>query len=1046
MPPHQNVFTIPSGTPFLFTLAEFVLNGGPSLGIADNPLDISRTTIYLPTRRAVRSLRSIFGEILGNNAFFLPTIRTLGDGDEEGIDPFMPLDANSDLLRTISPITRQIQLGRLVKKWVEIIGQQAREVFQDEDIVIPSSSAESLWLANKIAELIDQMETEEISWQNLKQIVPDKDEYAKWWQLTLDFLQIAMKSWPDHLAQIGACDPASFRRQLLDIRSAQLTKGSSDERIIAAGSTGSIPATARFLKAVSELPQGSLILPGLDTNLEPHVWDDIHGGDGLADVLGKSGSEDHPQFGLSRLLKSIGIKPAEIGILGKQETELDNRSILVSTALLPSEHTGNWRQQISDMGKEKLLSATKNISIIEAAAERQEALAIALILRDQVENPNVRAALVTPDRNLARRVAGELKRFSLNIDDSGGQSLASSTNAIFVRLLISVATSANTIEATTLAALVKHPFLNIKSATANNEQIGEVFEICLLRDVLQIPVCGEFASAAEMAQENAKIDYFLPPMVKQMDDNAWQELIDFCTGLDSGLLLLSEIPFDKELEIATLFEKIFTCVNTTTIDDEEKCALFDNEPGIELAVFFEEMSATASNEFLCRADELPSVFDALIAGKTYRQAGFTHPRISIFGPLEARLQPLDCVILGGLNEGNWPALHDNGPFLNRPMKTAMELATPERRTGLAAHDFEQLIGCENVFLTRSQRIDNAPSVPSRWLQRLATVVGGDISKGMKERGNKYLQWVDQIDQPHSFSPRAQRPCPTPQIKDRPTGLSVTEIETWIRDPYAIYAKHVLKLLPLGELGTRPEPPLRGTILHDAVADFVEQKIDPENTNALGKLLNLFTKHMQNNQLPQHLEAVWMPRFSEIAKDFIAYEINKKPEIKQSYCEIDGRITLANSGFKLRGRADRINVLYNGEVEIIDYKSGTMPSVKTAKNLSPQLALEGAMVVRGGFEAIGHAKPNLLEYVRLRARGEFKCEAVNTENQTAADLSETLLGELDKLVSAYQKPEQGYISRFAVEKSKNTAGAYDHLARVSEWSLGDDDDEDAGANY
>ena len=282
----------------------------------------------------------------------------------------------------------------------------------------------------------------------------------------------------------------------------------------------------------------------------------------------------------------------------------------------------------------------------------------------------------------------------------------------------------------------------------------------------------------------------------------------------------------------------------------------------------------------------------------------------------------------------------------------MELATPERRTGLAAHDFEQLIGCENVFLTRSQRIDNAPSVPSRWLQRLATVVGGDISKGMKERGNKYLQWVDQIDQPHSFSPRAQRPCPTPQIKDRPTGLSVTEIETWIRDPYAIYAKHVLKLLPLGELGTRPEPPLRGTILHDAVADFVEQKIDPENTNALGTLLNLFTKHMQNNQLPQHLEAVWMPRFSEIAKDFIAYEINKKPEIKQSYCEIDGRITLANSGFKLRGRADRINVLYNGEVEIIDYKSGTMPSVKTARNLSPQLALEGAMVVRGGFEAIG----------------------------------------------------------------------------------------------
>ena len=1046
MPTPQNVFTIPSGTPFLRTLAKFVLNGEPSQNSADDPLSISRTTIYLPTRRAVRSLRSVFGEILGDKALFLPTIRTLGDGDEEGIDPFMPLDTNSDPLRTISPITRQIQLARLVKKWVDMIGQEAREVFQDEDIVIPSSSAESLWLANKIAELIDQMETEEISWQNLKQIVPDIEEYAKWWQLTLDFLQIAMKSWPDHLAQIGACDPASFRRQLLDVRTAQLAQSNPDERIIAAGSTGSIPATARFLKAVSELPQGSLILPGLDTNLEAHIWDEIHGSDNTADMSGKSGSEDHPQFGLSRLLKSIGIKPKDVEILGQQEAELDNRSFLVSTALLPSEHTGMWREHISNMGEEKLQSATKNISIIEAAAERQEALAIALILRDQVENPDIRAALVTPDRNLARRVAGELKRFNLNIDDSGGQSLASSTNAIFVRLLISVATSANTIEATTLAALVKHPFLNIKSDTLFNEHIGEIFEICLLRDVLQMPVSGEFAIAAEAARENAKTDYFLPPMVKQMDDSAWQELVDFCSELDRGLLALSETPFEKEIEIALLFENILTCINATTIDGEEKCALFDDEAGIELAVFFEEMTTTASNDFLCRKDELPSVFDALITGKTYRKAGFTHPRISILGPLEARLQPLDCVILGGLNEGNWPALHDNGPFLNRPMKTAMELATPERRTGLAAHDFEQLIGCKNVFLTRAGRVDNAPSVPSRWLQRLSTVAGEAIDKKMKARGVKYLQWVEQIDQPNSPSARAQRPCPTPEISHRPKGLSITEIETWIRDPYAIYAKHVLKLLPLGELGTRPEPPLKGSIMHDAVADFVGEKIDPEEDCALEKLLNLFAKHMRNNQLPEHLEAVWMPRFSEIAKDFIAYEIKNKPTIGKSYCEIDGRITLGNSDFKLRGRADRINVLYNGEVEIIDYKSGTNPTAKMARTLSPQLALEGAMVMFGGFKAIGNAKPNLLEYVRLRPRGEFKQDAVNTKDQTAVELSKNQMDELEKLIAAYQNPEQGYISRFAVEKSNNITGTYDHLARVAEWSLADDEDEDAGAKF
>lgn len=1032
----RNVCTISSGTPFLGRLAQFVLDGQhihQPTSEAD-PLTLSRTTIYLPTRRAVRTLRNEFTNQLGSKAALLPIMKTLGDSDDFEPGSVLPTDNNSDPLRSITPVTRQIIMARLIRQWVTMIGSQTRELFGDEDFAIPSSSAESLWLSTEITGLIDQMETEEISWDSLENLVADREEFASWWQLTLDFLQIAMKTWPEYLQHIGACDPATHRRILLDIRTKQLRQNATLEPVIAAGSTGSIPATARFLDAVSQLPNGTLILPGLDKHIDETAWKEISSDTG-------SNCEDHPQFGLSNLIISMGLARDEIPELGPVAPHLDDRAKLTSIAMLPSNQTDQWRPLMEQFPDQNLTQATDNISIIEAPAERQEALAIALVLRQQIENPKTHAALVTPDRNLARRVASELKRFKLDIDDSGGQSLASTNNAIFIRQLISVATQ--TPNALNIAALLKNPFLLPEYSSLAERQ----FEVCLLRDVLEIPAAGQFEAAITAFHQTIKNQRHLPSMVAAMDETDWQNLIEFCNKLDTGFQpLLQTGSQNNQQDLKLLFTQILESAHLLTHDPDKGSPLFADEAGLQLMTFFEELINADQNQFSCPLRELLPVFEALINGIAVRSTSVKHPRISIFGPLEARLQPLDCVILGGLNEGTWPTIHDTGPFLNRPMKTKMELATPERRTGLSAHDFEQLLGCPKVVLTRSSRVDNAPTVPSRWMQRLTAVCGNTVTEQMSTRGDQYLHWADLLDKPSAPSKRTRRPNPKPAIIHRPTTLSITEIETWIRDPYAIYAKRILKLLPLGKIGTLAEPAIRGTILHDAAADFVQNAIDPSSENAQQEFMALIKTHMLANKIPNHISVIWVPRFIEIAQGFIAFEQHQKDRIEQSFCEIDGKLSLPNSGFQLRGRADRIDVLKNGEVQIIDYKSGLKPTAAMARTLAPQLALEGAIVMAGGFADIGKAIPKTLKYVRMRARGEFKTDIIETKSIDAQLRSTMKLEELEHLVKAYTNPDQGYLSRFAVELADNIIADYDHLARVREWSLGGENEDAAGGDH
>ena len=146
-----------------------------------------------------------------------------------------------------------------------------------------------------------------------------------------------------------------------------------------------------------------------------------------------------------------------------------------------------------------------------------------------------------------------------------------------------------------------------------------------------------------------------------------------------------------------------------------------------------------------------------------RQPGL---RVRILGPLEARLTESDRVVLGGLVEGTWPPESRTDAWLSRPMRLNLGLDLPERRIGLSAHDFAQLLGARDVILTHAAKIAGTPTVPSRFIQRLAAVAGERWPDAL-ERGETYLAWARELDRPEAIDRPAPQPAPKPPRAARP---------------------------------------------------------------------------------------------------------------------------------------------------------------------------------------------------------------------------------------------------------------------------------------
>ncbi|BCG91720.1 double-strand break repair protein AddB [Mesorhizobium sp. 131-2-1] len=1033
----RRVFSIPSGAPFLPTLAEALLDGRlvPGFRFDGDPLALADATIYVPTRRAARALRGAFVDMLGVRSAILPTVRPLGEFDEDE-DAFDAEAAPAiELAPPIAAQERLLLLAPLVRRWKESLPAHVAARF-NEEFVVPTSAADAIWLARDLARLMDEIETEGTDWAKLATLV--SGNLAGWWQVTLDFLGIVTDNWPKLLAERGLSNPAAHRSALIRLEAARLKRSPAAGPVIAAGSTGSIPATAELLGVIAGLPNGAVVLPGLDKGLDEASFAAISAPGARPATLG------HPQYGLAKLIGGIGVLRADVEEIVAADRALAIRAALVGEALRPAETTELWTETRPGFEAADIRQALTGVTLVEAANERDEAVAIAIALKRAVEQPGQRAALVTGDRALARRVSAELLRFGVAADDSGGTPLANTPAASLLRLALQVAFRPG--EPVALLSLLKHPLLGLGLVRTGVRHAAEIVELVALRGGTGRPDAASLASLFE-ARLSGLGDSRPPFWFPRLTVRGIEQARDMLARLAEALAPLTAFRSEQNADLAALTRaSVVSLEYLGRAADGGLTELYAGDAGQKLAELLRGLVA-ASVPFAFAAAEWPDVMDALIAPETVKPAQGTDRSIAIWGALEARLQNVDTLVIGGLNEGVWPRKPESDRFMSRLMKTGIDLEPPERRIGLAAHDFQMAMGAKKVVLTRAARSGDAPAVPSRWLQRILTFIGKEHAAAPLRRGEALLAWARELDagEREDFAPRPQ---PRPPLDTRPQHFSVTEIETLRRDPYAVYARRILGLMPLDPVIRDPGAAERGTLFHAILHLFSRRVADPRQPDALQSLIEAGRACFAEAALPPDIEAVWWPRFEKLAANIIQWERQRAPDVASRHAEERAEKTVVGrTGVTLSGRADRIDLLAGGMADILDYKTGSSPSKAQAHTLlSPQLALEGALLRRGAFRELGIREPSQLAFVRLKANGDVDPESIleySRKLRTANELSEEAWARLEKLLFHYADPTTGYLSRALPFREGEADGDYDHLARVLEWSAGGESDDEAG---
>ncbi|WP_237152671.1 double-strand break repair protein AddB [Oryzibacter oryziterrae] len=1011
-----NVLTIHPAAPFLPTLAEALLDGRlfPGRRYRDDPLALADVTIFLPTQRAVAGLSAALREAFGGGAVILPRLRAIADAGEALGSGGLLEPLALDLPPVMSDADRKLLLVQLVRRWRELVATDRHLTPSGQALKVPNSTADAFRLADDLLALMDQAALEGVDWGRLATLVPD--DYAAWWQMSLTFLDIATQTLPALMAERGRIGQGDFQAAMIDAAIAAMAKGTRGP-VAVAGSTGSVDATARLMAAVLSLPEGAVVLPGLDLSSD--------------DALFARFSMDPPhcQHTMSRLLARLGVDRREVTELTAPPDPMARRIDTLFKALVPADATHLWPDYLHalDADPGATDAAFAGVRLALAANEAEEALAAAIALRETLEQPDTRVMLVTPDRTTARRVIAELARFGIEAADTAGMPLSQSAYGALALLIAEIVEEGY--PPVKLASLLAHPETRFGLEAGRVRAAGRLIELRLLRG----PRLGRGGTALQEAAgrleagdgvEDAQI--LIRRLVEALQplealvQSGTAPLSQFIAAERAALEVLTAAPQGEERRVGRAEDGF-----------KRLCERYLASPDADLPLPGRDWSATLK---------------AMIGDELVRTPS-RHSRVTITGPLEARLLRVDRLVLAGLNEGTWPQAIDTGPWLSRPMRTGLGMQAPEVRIGLSAHDFVEALGTPDVVIVRSTRKDGAPTVPSRFLQRLIGLIGTDRADRLVAAGACYVAWARAIDD-RPRAALAERPNPTPPVAARPRQLSVTEIETLIRDPYAVYARRILQLKPLDDLGELPDFGTRGTLLHGILAEFASTWSGAHDGRAVAALIEIGRSHFARllGDYPE-MHAQWWPRFEAIADYFVTcFEAVRAPLARHP--EIKGQLTFAAPAgeFTLTGRADRIDVETDGRVSIIDFKTGAAPTAaQIAAQLTPQLPLEAVIAGHGGFGMLGPRETAELIHVVLSGIGGRDETRVYTGHEDkkgtrSATLAETIAeaeSRLTSLIAAYDDPARGYLSRARPFKQA-VSGDYDHLARVQEWQIAADE--------
>lgn len=991
----MRLFTIAPGLPFLPTLARGAL---ARLGTGE---ELAAATILLPTRRAARALQAAFLREADSPALLLPRLRPLAGLSVEDADE-LALPALLDLPPAVEPLRRQAVLAGFAAKWPPRFGGPP--------------TAEHAWaLGGELAKLLDEIALEEAEilpddpallehrWlERLDGLAPES--LASHWQITTTFLRAAVVEWQAWLHAQGLLDVGVRRVMALRAQRRAWEENPPEGAVIAAGigMGGTIPAASDLLRVVAtRLPRGFVVLTGEDvaTAALPEAALD--------------GAPTHPFAGQRAMLARMGATLADA--VPWVPGEATPRAHLLGTALLPAGHLAPWLEP--GLRPEALAGMTR----LSAGDSQHEATAIALALRGALETPGARAALVTPDRDLARRVAAELPRHGILADDSAGQPLSDTPPGAFLRLIAKLA--AGEMGPVALLALLKHPLCAAGMARGDLLSAARALEAKALRGPAPAPGLAGLRALglAEAAPLLDALEACLDGFTALPDDAAPTPPADL---------------LDAQLRAAEAL--------ATTPELPGGLRLYAQAEGEALARHLAALPPALAELPPIAPAEWPGLFEALLAAGTTRAArvarGRTgaalHPQVEILGLLEARLLDFDLVVLGALDETIWPQAADPGPWMSRPMRREFGLPSPELRIGRVAADFFQFgAGSARVVLSRAARRGGSPTVPARWLTRLDTLLKG---QGLVMATAPEAHWAKLLDAPEAVRPQG-RPAPSPPRAARPHRVTVSDVALLLADPYAFHAKHVLGLKPLAPLEQEAGAADYGNLVHTAMHRFLVLLGAGWPGEAQARLMweEAMAEALARAAPRPAVAAIWAPRLARIGAEVIRLEAAARPRLRQSLAEVKGGLDLRRPGGVLRldARADRLDLFDDGNLRLVDYKTGTTPSGKeVARGDAPQLPLEALIAERGGFEGMEGGPVTALEYWRLT--GALEPGKITALDLDIADAVERAHAALLRLADRFLFGEAPFAAH--PHPRRRAAPDYRHLSRADEWSAGEGD--------
>ena len=988
---------MPSGAAFLPSLAK---------GLRDEFGDVLQDgLILLPTRRAVRAMGDAFVRAAGEDkamAALLPRMRPLADVNPEE-PPFEPGELIGKVAPAIDPMQRRFELAQLITR------------YHERAVDMPLDPATALAMADPLLLIMDDAAMEEIEFTQTDAWQQVIAEAAIHFQHAATLYKIIEDYWPKRLAELGLMEAQARKVELLNLLTQTWTQNPPDYPVIIAGSTGTLKATARLMRCVAGLPKGRIILPGLQQATN-EVWENI-------DV-------QHPQYSLKNLLGIIGIdrqdvKDWPVATPTKTHADLPARRLLLAEALVPVNRTSDWLGRINVLaqnGGEDIFSrAMDGVSLIEAPSDDDEALTISLIMREVLESPERTAALITPDQALASRVKARLTRWGVNVDMSQGGLLSETPLGVFLDAVLELCQTSDS--ALALSVVFNHPLA------------------CLGQDSQDLTAQWQ---TLEIEKYRGIANPEKPPDIPRGGDEIVQALMVAMAPI-LNLTGPEHTAQSPSIWAQALIEAAENIARDDKASGEQK--LWRGEAGSSAAKLLENLISYGHS--LPDVDGLgfSRLLQSLMGGVSVRPKFGTHPRLSILGPLEARMLCVDVTILGGLNEGIWPVTPKSGPFLSRGMRRAMKLSLPERRYGLAAHDFAELAANPVVFLTRSKRSGSGPMIASRWVWRLQTLLRGALgeaeAKAVLKSNMPYLDWARQLDRPDKVTPAAP-PAPTPPVDKRwgaknKRGLSITSVQTWIRDPYAIYARYCLGLSKLDGLEAIHGPREFGSAVHKGIENFLNAHKDtPFLKTQASQLTHDFKEAMSFYGFPPEDVAKETSRFEALADNFIDWLIlRQEGGFDVLGTEIWANYRFEDLDFELRGILDLVERRPDG-YSFIDHKTGDPSSVKAIEaGFDPQLPLAAFLAEKGGLEDMKAGPTSALGYLKVKGSNDgFEHREIaqndHSKLKSPQELADDAVEVLRQLIEVFDKPDTAYYSQPRAQYV-NKYGDFDDLARRGEWS-------------